>query len=35
MKRIMPRDIKVNELQDALRADDVDLEVKVREQGRM
>ncbi len=34
-KRIMPRDLKVLELQDALRSDGVDLEVKVREQGRM
>ena len=34
-KKIMPRDLKVNELQDALRADGVDLEVKVRVQGRM
>jgi hypothetical protein len=35
MKTILPRDLKVMELQDALRADGVDLAVKVREQGRM
>jgi len=34
-KSIMPRELKVPELQDALRADGVDLNVKVREQGRM
>jgi hypothetical protein len=35
MKRIVPRDLKVIELQDALRADGVDLDVEVREQGVM
>ncbi|MGB2964391.1 MAG: FAD-dependent oxidoreductase, partial [Anaerolineales bacterium] len=35
MKKIVPRDLKVVELQDTLRADDVDLDLKVREQGRM
>jgi len=35
MKTILPRDLKVMELQEALRADGVDLDVKVREQGRM
>ena len=34
-KNIMPREISVPELQDALRADGVDLDVKERLQGRM
>ncbi len=35
MKGIMPRDLKVSELQDALRADGVDLNIKERVQGVM
>jgi len=34
-QNIMPRELKVKELQDDLRSDGVDLEVKVRVQGRM
>jgi hypothetical protein len=34
-KGIVPRDLKVAELQDALRADGVDLDIKERVQGRM
>ena len=34
-KRIIPRDLKVAELQDALRADGVDLDLKLRKQGKM
>ncbi len=34
-KGIVPRELNVAELQDALRADGVDLEVKVRVQGNM
>jgi len=34
-KGIMPRELKVKELQDALRADGVDLDVKERVQGKM
>ena len=35
IKKIIPRDLKVTELQDALRADGVDLDIKERKQGRM